>query len=105
VVIHGHTHQVLTNRIGNIHFHGMLSTAWPWPYAPTGLPKLTIPMGRPDPFTSQDGCGDGIVRVQTDGLVEKVYNLWNRNPMTITSSYMTSKGSRSKPAQPGLQSY
>jgi len=26
-VIHGHTHQVLTNRIGNIHFNGMLSTA------------------------------------------------------------------------------
>jgi 3',5'-cyclic AMP phosphodiesterase CpdA len=30
-VIHGHTHQLLTHRIGNIHFHGMLSTAWPWP--------------------------------------------------------------------------
>jgi len=24
-VLHGHTHQVLTNRIGNIQFHGMLS--------------------------------------------------------------------------------
>ena len=24
VVIHGHTHQLLTNRIGNIHFHGLL---------------------------------------------------------------------------------
>ena len=35
-VIHGHTHQMLSNRIGNIHFHGMLSTAWPWPYAPAG---------------------------------------------------------------------
>ena len=27
---------MLTNRIGNIDFHGFLSTAWPWPYAPTG---------------------------------------------------------------------
>ena len=35
-VIHGHTHQMLTNRIGNIDFHGLLSTAWPWPYAPRG---------------------------------------------------------------------
>ena len=43
-VIHGHTHQVLTNRIGNIHFHGMLSTAWPWPYAPEGLPRFTVQM-------------------------------------------------------------
>ena len=31
VVIHGHTHQLLTNRIGNIYFHGLLSTAWPGP--------------------------------------------------------------------------
>ena len=45
-VIHGHTHQVLTQRIGNINFHGMLSTAWPWPYAPEGLPKLHRADGR-----------------------------------------------------------
>ena len=49
-VIHGHTHQMLTNRIGNIHFHGLLATAWPWPYAPEGMPALTIQMTRPDPF-------------------------------------------------------
>ena len=35
-VIHGHTHQMLLNQIRNISFYGMLSTAWPWPYAPTG---------------------------------------------------------------------
>ena len=35
-VIHGHTHQMLYNQIENISFYGMLSTAWPWPYAPTG---------------------------------------------------------------------
>ena len=28
----------------------MLSTAWPWPYAPEGLPKLTVQMNRADPF-------------------------------------------------------
>ncbi len=61
-VIHGHTHQLLTNRIGNIDFHGMLSTAWPWPYAPTGLPALTVQMNRADPFDQLDGCGDGRVR-------------------------------------------
>ncbi|MGH6795194.1 MAG: metallophosphoesterase family protein, partial [Methylocella sp.] len=32
-VIHGHTHQLLLNRIGNISYYGLLSTAWPWPYA------------------------------------------------------------------------
>jgi hypothetical protein len=60
-VLHGHTHQVLTNRIGNIQFHGMLSTAWPWPYAPQGLPALTVQMNRPNPFDSNDGLGDGSV--------------------------------------------
>ena len=66
-VIHGHTHQLLTNRIGNIHFHGMLSTAWPWPYAPEGLPKLTIQMNRPDPFDPNDGLRHrhGVGRVRT----------------------------------------
>src|SRR5262245_59165030 len=82
-VIHGHTHQVLTNRIGNIHFHGMLSTAWPWPYAPEGLPPLTVDVSRPDPFSQVDGCGDGRVAVSEAGLVDKIYNLWDRNPVTV----------------------
>jgi len=87
-VIHGHTHQLLTNRIGNIHFHGMLSTAWPWPYAPEGLPELTIQMDRPDPFNPNDGCGDGRVVVHEDGLVDKIYDLWNRNPITVKATYV-----------------
>ena len=61
-MIHGHTHQMLINRIGNIDFHGMLSTAWPWPYAPQGLPALTVQMNRADPFDQFDGCGDGAVQ-------------------------------------------
>ncbi len=104
-VIHGHTHQVLTNRIGNIHFHGLLSTAWPWPYAPEGVPKLTIQMNRPDPFSQFDGCGDGRVDVNVDGLVDKVYGLWERNPVTIRSAYLSSSGSKSAPPRPKLPSY
>ncbi len=105
VVIHGHTHQVLTNRIGNIHFHGMLSTAWPWPYAPQGLPELTIQMNRPDPFNPNDGCGDGQVQVHPDGLVDKIYSLWNRNPMTVTRAYMTSQGKKDASPRPNASSY
>ena len=104
-VIHGHTHQLLTNRIGNISFHGMLSTAWPWPYAPEGLPKLTVQMNRPDPFNPNDGCGDGFASVAVNGLVDKVYNLWNRNPVEVASAYLTSGGKTAKPAQPNLTSY
>ncbi len=105
VVFHGHTHQMLTNRIGNIHFHGFLSTAWPWPYAPEGLPMLNLQMGRPNPFDPQDGCGDGSATIHTDGTADSLYNLWNRNPVTITRSYTATNGSKDKPALPNLPSY
>ena len=105
VVIHGHTHQLLTNRIGNIHFHGLLSTAWPWPYAPEGMPELTIEMNRPDPFNPNDGCGNGQVYVHPDGLVDKVYNLWNRKPITVAKAYTASWGKNSVPPKPNRASY
>ena len=89
-VIHGHTHQLLTNRIGNIHFHGLLSTAWPWPYAPEGLPEYTVQMYRADPFNQFDGCGDGTVDVLAGGRVDKHYNLWTRNPRAVTAEQLAS---------------
>ena len=104
-VVHGHTHQLLTNRIGNTHFHGLLSTAWPWPYAPEGMPELTIQMNRPNPFNPQDGCGNGYVDVHPDGLVDKVYNLWNRNPITVGRAYLSSNGLQSRPAASNVSSY
>ena len=105
VVLHGHTHQLLTNRIGNIHFHGMLSTAWPWPYAPEGLPELTVQMNRPNPFDVADGCGDGRVVVHPDGLVDKIYDLWNRNPVTVPRRYLVTSGRSERPAAPNLESF
>ncbi len=105
VVIHGHTHQMLTNRIGNIHFQGLLATAWPWPYAPEGMPELTIEMTRPDPFNPADGCGDGEIRVHADGLVDTVHNFWNRNPVTIARAYTASWGKQAVPPKPNRPSY
>ncbi len=104
-VIHGHTHQVLTNRIGNIHFHGMLSTAWPWPYAPSGLPKLTVQMNRADPFNQAEGLGDGTINVTGNGHVDKNYNLWNRNPLVVSEKYLNSNGALDRPAKTTLSSY
>jgi 3',5'-cyclic AMP phosphodiesterase CpdA len=89
-VIHGHTHQLLTNRIGNIQFHGMLSTAWPWPYAPQGLPEYTVQMVRADPFNQLDGCGDGSIDVLANGRVNARYNLWSRNPVVVTAQELAS---------------
>ncbi|MDO4569087.1 MAG: metallophosphoesterase [Planctomycetia bacterium] len=104
-VVHGHTHQVLTNRIGNIHFHGLLSTAWPWPYAPKGMPEWTVQMNRSDPFNSLDGCGNGEIQVSADGLVDKVYNLWNRKPMLVSAAYLNGDGTSNRPMRPNLPSF
>jgi 3',5'-cyclic-AMP phosphodiesterase len=104
-VIHGHTHQLLTNRVGNIQFHGMLSTAWPWPYAPEGLPRLTVQMNRADPFSQFDGCGNGRMDVLEAGLVDKLYNLWERHPVTVRASYLGSGGRENRPPAPKLPTY
>jgi Icc protein len=104
-VLHGHTHQVLSNRIGNMQFHGMLSTAWPWPYAPQGLPALTVQMNRPNPFDPADGLGDGSASVHPDGLVDKLYSLWNRAPMQVKASYLGSDGKTDVPKAPTLSSF
>lgn len=104
-VVHGHTHQVLTNRIGNIHFHGMLSTAWPWPYAPQGLPRLTMQMNRPDPFNQVEGMGMGTVGVNSSGYVDKEYMMWNRNPLKVSEKYLASNGALDRPAKTTLPAY
>ncbi|MDR4507684.1 MAG: metallophosphoesterase [Candidatus Brocadiaceae bacterium] len=83
-VLHGHTHQVLTNKIDHIVFHGMLSTAWPWPYAPEGIPKYTRQMNRADPFNQFDGTGWGKIHTIPNGNVNKTYNLWGRNPTVVS---------------------
>lgn len=104
-VIHGHTHQMLTHRIKNIHFHGMLSTAWPWPYAPEGLPVLTVQFDRVDPFDEADGTGNGTADVLPGGYVDKHYNLWSRNPITVAKTYLESWGKESVPPAPVFPSY
>lgn len=110
-VVHGHTHQLLSNRIGNIHFHGMLSTAWPWPYAPQGLPALTVQMDRANPFNEFDACGDGRFQVNADPrqrgavMVDKLYNLWNRRPVVVSHRYLASNGREDKPLATTLPSY
>jgi 3',5'-cyclic AMP phosphodiesterase CpdA len=88
-VVHAHTHQVVTNRIGNIQFHGVLSTAWPWPYAPKGLPRFTKQQDRADPFDQFDGCGWGTVDVLASGRINKNYQLWGRKPTVVTSEWLS----------------
>lgn len=70
-VLYGHVHQIQYNQIGNISFHSVMATAWPWPYpqsfvqAPSHLPKLTVPMDRANPFFERDGTGWQFIDLHT----------------------------------------
>jgi hypothetical protein len=96
---------MLFNQIDNISFYGMLSTAWPWPYAPEGLPPLTVQMNRADPYDQLDGLGDGQLKVSKEGLADMMYNLWDRNPVTVRAPYLRSQGKLYRPSAPQFASY
>jgi Icc protein len=76
--VHGHTHQVLYNEMGTMRFIGMLATAWPWPYAPEGVPVLTRPMVRVNPGNHFDGVGWSKLSVVAD-RVENEYKMWRKD--------------------------
>lgn len=87
-VIYGHVHQIQYNQIGNISFHAVMATAWPWPYPETyvqvesRLPKLTVPMNRADPFFERDATGWQFVDLQT-GNVTMHYQLPDNENRTV----------------------
>jgi len=87
-VIYGHVHQIQYNQIGNISFHAVMATAWPWPYPSTyaqadqHLAKLTVPMNRADPFFERDATGWQFINVAT-GNVDMHYNLYNNSPRVV----------------------
>jgi len=87
-VIYGHVHQIQYNQIGNITFHAVMATAWPWPYpqsyaqAEHAMPKLTVPMNRGDPFFERDATGWQFVDAR-DGRVVLDYNLYNNSNRRI----------------------
>jgi 3',5'-cyclic-AMP phosphodiesterase len=43
--------------------------------------------------------------VLASGMVDKIYNLWNRNPVTVRSSYLLSSGAKDRPPTTTLSSY
>ena len=70
-----------------------------------GFP-LGVQMWEPQ-FSAFDGCGDGHVDVGVSGpgLVDKIYNLWERNPMTVRATYLASNGTKDAPPASKLPSY
>jgi len=83
--IHGHTHQVLYNEIGTMRSIGMLATSWPWPYAPQGVPKLTVPMIRVDPGDYYDGVGWSKLSGGVGKNFDTEYVMWGRKQVFAQS--------------------
>jgi 3',5'-cyclic AMP phosphodiesterase CpdA len=54
---HGHVHQTVYNRIGNLSSVGTLSTSWPWPYPDVKNDYPGMRMNRSDPGNFKDGEG------------------------------------------------
>ncbi len=88
-VLHGHVHQILYNQIGNISFHAMMSTGWPWPYpvsyaqAKNAVPSMTVFMNRADPFHERDATGWSSIAV-ANGRATNNFDLWKNSPRTVT---------------------
>lgn len=95
-VVYGHVHQIQYNQIGNISFHAVMATAWPWPYpesyaqAESHLPKLTVPMNRADPFFERDATGWQLIDLDS-GRVDMRYNLYNNTNRTIAYNPKTGR--------------
>ena len=54
---HGHVHQTIYNKIGNMTSIGAMSTSWPWPYPPVNVKYPESQQYRADPGNEQDGMG------------------------------------------------
>jgi 3',5'-cyclic AMP phosphodiesterase CpdA len=70
--LHGHVHQTIYNKIGNLSSMGALSTSWPWPYPPVALAYPDSQMHQSDPANTKDGMGSQVVSfdASASGLVQ-----------------------------------
>jgi 3',5'-cyclic AMP phosphodiesterase CpdA len=65
--LHGHVHQTIYNKIGNLSSAGSLSTSWPWPYPPVALEYPGSQMNQSDPANTKDGMGTQSISLAPDG--------------------------------------
>jgi 3',5'-cyclic AMP phosphodiesterase CpdA len=75
MAFHGHVHQVVYNKIGNLSSIGCLSTSWPWPYPDVAMPFPNIRLNRSAPSDFMDGLGSQFVNLEKDGG-KLNYEMW-----------------------------
>jgi hypothetical protein len=65
---HGHVHQTIYNKIGNLSSVGAMSTSWPWPYPAVDLAFPQSRQYRADPGNEEDGMGSLYADFGTTGV-------------------------------------
>jgi 3',5'-cyclic AMP phosphodiesterase CpdA len=65
--LHGHVHQTIYNKFGNMSSAGSLSTSWPWPYPPVKLDYPGSQMNQSDPANVKDGMGTQSLAFDASG--------------------------------------
>jgi hypothetical protein len=83
---HGHVHQTVYNKIGNMSSIGAMSTSWPWPYPPVDLAFPQSQQNRADPSIASDGMGS--LRADLTGE----YGVVNFEPFEETLTPWLAKG-------------
>lgn len=66
---HGHVHQTIYNKIGNLSSVGAMSTSWPWPYPEVDLAFPQSRQYRADPGNEYDGMGTLHADFSTAGVM------------------------------------
>jgi len=66
MAFHGHVHQTVYNRIGNLSSIGTLSTSWPWPYPEVQMKYPWSQMNRSDPGNFKDGEGAQYIDLESN---------------------------------------
>ncbi len=76
---HGHVHQVVYNKVGNMSSIGCMSTSWPWPYPDDNMPFPEIRMMRSAPGDFKDGMGSQFVNLEKDFTGKANFNSFSDN--------------------------
>ena len=63
---HGHVHQTIYNKIGNMGSVGTMSTSWPWPYPDVKLAYPESQQLRADPGNFEDGMGSQLIDLESN---------------------------------------
>lgn len=73
---HGHVHQTVYNKIGNMGSVGTLSTSWPWPYPDVKNAYPGMRMNRVDPADFSDGNGSQFIDLESNFKGTMHYKTW-----------------------------